>query len=107
MATKSSEPGAAVPSGPRPSRQSEPHVVVDDAGHSILALLQRAADMAKEDAVHAMDVVHRLSSQLRAVEDRVRQLESEAAHYRDRAARAEAWMTRIQGELEQTFRQKR
>jgi hypothetical protein len=107
MTTKPNEPSTVIPSGPRPPQQSEPQVVVDDAAHSILALLQRAASMAKEDTVHAMDLVHRLSSQLRAVEDRVRQLEGEAAHYRDRAARAEAWMARIQGELEQSFRQNR
>jgi hypothetical protein len=95
------------PSAPGPKEQSEAHVVVDDAGRSILALLQKAADMAKEDAARAMDLAHKLSSQLRVAEDRVRQLEGEGAQYRDRAARAEAWMLRIQNELEQTVSHKK
>jgi len=77
--------------------------VVDDAGRSILTLLQRAADKGKEDAARAMDLAHRLSSQLGAAEDRLRQLEAEGAQYRDRANRAEAWILRIQNELEQTL----
>ena len=85
------------------SEQSNAHVAVDDAGRSVLALLARAADMEKEDTERAMDLVHRVSSQLRAAEDWLRQLEAESAQYRDRAARAEAWMLRIQNELEQTF----
>ena len=77
--------------------------MVDDAGRSILTLLQRAADKGKEDAARAMDLAHRLSSQLGAAEDRLRQLEAEGAQYRDRANRAEAWILRIQNELEQTL----
>ena len=90
---------------PPPFGPSEQHVVVDDAANSILALLQRAADMSKDDAARAMDLADRLSSQLHAAEDRARQLEAEAAQYRDRAKRAEAWMLRIQDELEQTVLQ--
>jgi len=89
-----------------PSEQAEDHIVdivVDDAGHSILALLQRAADEAKENTTRAMELAARLSSELHAAEDRLRQLEAESAQYRDRASSAEAWMLRIQNELEQTF----
>jgi len=59
--------------------------------------------MAKEDCSRAMDLAHKLSFQLRASEERVRELEAEAAHFRDRATRAEAWLLRIHNEVEQTF----
>ena len=106
-------------------------VVVDDAGHGIIALLQKAADMAKSDCDRAMSLAHKLSLQVRAAEERahasearekeaeerahdsearakeaeerVREFEAEANHFRDRAARAEKWLLRIQTEIEQTF----
>jgi hypothetical protein len=53
-----------------------------------------------------MDLAHKLTLQLRAAEDRVRDLETEAAHYRDRAVRAEDWLQHIHNEVEQTFFQK-
>jgi DNA repair ATPase RecN len=68
-----------------------------------LALIQKASDMARDDCARAMDMAHKLSFQLRAVEERMRELESETARYRDRAARAEAWLVRIRSELEQMF----
>ena len=64
---------------------------------------QKAAEMAKEDCARAMDLAHKLSFQLRASEERGRELEAEAAHFRDRATRAEAWLLRIHNEVEQTF----
>ncbi len=94
-----------VPFAPAPKRQAE--VVADESGRSIVALLQKAADMAKEDCARAMDLAHKLSFQLRASEERLREVEAEAAHFRDRAARAEAWLTRIHDEVEQTFFQKK
>jgi hypothetical protein len=98
---KRSEPNTIVPSPSGLPREAQ--AVVDDAGSSILALLQKAADMAMTDVSAAENLVHKLSSQLLATEDRVSQLEAEAAQYRDRANRAEAWMLRIQSELEQAF----
>jgi hypothetical protein len=50
-----------------------------------------------------MDLAHKLSFQLRASEERAREAEAEAAHFRDRAARAEAWLVRIHNEVEQMF----
>jgi len=69
----------------------------------IVAMLQKAADMANEDCKRAMDLAHKLSFQLRASEERLREAEAEAAHFRDRAARAEAWLVRIHNEVEQMF----
>ncbi len=75
----------------------------DDAGHSIISMLQKAADMAKEDCERAMDLAHKLSSQLRAAEERARELEAEAIHFRDRAAHAEDWLAHIHSHVEKTF----
>src|SRR6266516_3495186 len=75
----------------------------DDSGRTIVAMLQKAADMANEDCKRAMDLAHKLSFQLRASEERLREAEAEAAHFRDRAARAEAWLVRIHNEVEQMF----
>src|SRR5205085_5219473 len=92
---------------PAPKAHSEANIVADDSGRTIVALLQKAAEMAKEDCARAMDLAHKLSFQLRAAEERARELEAEANHFRDRAARAEAWLMRIHNEVEQTFFQKR
>jgi len=81
-------------------------VVVDDAGHTIIAMLQKASEVAKEDCARAMDTAHKLSFELRAAEERVRDAEAEIAHFRERATRAEAWLLRIHNEAEQVFFQK-
>ena len=91
-----------VPFAPTPKGQ-QPEVVADESGRTIVALLQKAAEMAKEDCARAMDLAHKLSFQLRASEERGRELEAEVAHFRDRATRAEAWLLRIHNEVEQTF----
>ncbi len=96
-----------VPFAPTPKGQADANVVADDSGRTIVALLQKAADMAKEDCARAMDLAHKLSFQLRASEERLREAEAEAAHFRDRAARAEQWLLRIHNEVEQTFFQKK
>src|SRR5512145_207313 len=101
------KPNTIIPFAPTPRGQPEANVVADDSGRTIIALLQKASDMAKEDCARAMDLAHKLSFQLRAAEERARELEAEAAHFRDRAARAEAWLLRIHNEVEQTFFQKK
>lgn len=97
--------GTIVPFAPTPKAQ--PEVAADESGRTIVAMLQKAADMAKEDCARAMDLAHKLSFQLRASEERLRDAEAEAAHFRDRAARAEAWLVRIHSEVEQTFFQRK
>ena len=82
---------------------SEAAVVADDAGRGIMALVQKAADLAKEDCTRAMDLAHRLSSELREAEERAREFEAEANYFRDRAAHAEEWLVRIHQEVQQTF----
>jgi len=81
--------------------------VTDDAGDHIVALVQKASDMAKADCQRAMDLANRVSSELRAAEERARAFEEEANYFRDRAARAEEWLARIGSEVQQAFFQNR
>ena len=76
---------------------------VDRSGHAIVALLQEAAQVASANCDRAMDVAHKLSGQLRALEDRAKQLEAEVRHYQDRAFRAEKWLLRVYKEIEDKF----
>jgi hypothetical protein len=78
-------------------------MVADDAGQHIVALVQKASDVAKADCQRALDLAQRVSSELRAVEERARELQAEANHFRDRAARAEEWLARIESEIQGTF----
>ena len=100
-------PATVVPFAPTPKVQPDANITADDSGRTIVAMLQKAAEMAKEDCARAMDLAHKLSFQLRAAEERARELEAEAIHFRDRAARAEAWLLRIHNEVESTFFQKK
>ena len=82
-------------------------MAADDAGQHIVALLQRASGNAKAECQRAMDLAHRVSSELHEAEERARKFEADANYFRERAARAEEWLVRIEGELQQTFFQKK
>jgi hypothetical protein len=99
-------PASVVDFAPKePSRgKSAP---ADDTGNGIVALLHKAAESAKEDCARAMDLAHKLTFQLRAAEERARELEGEANYFRERAATAENWLIVIHNEVEQTFFQKK
>ena len=100
-----------------PKKEQPNTIVVDDTGQSIIAALQRAADMAKSECDRATALAHKLSFEVRAAEERAREFEAdaraseerarvfeaEANHFRDRAARAEEWLSRVQSEIEQAF----
>ena len=107
MSTASDKPATIVPFAPSPKGHADTTIIADDSGRSIIAMLQKAAGMAKEDCARAMDLAHKLSFELRASEDRARQLETELVHFRDRASRAEEWLVRIHNEVEDKFFQKR
>src|SRR5262249_20449320 len=47
--------------------QQDTGTATDDSGRTIVALLQKAADMANEDCKRAMDLAHKLSFQLRGI----------------------------------------
>jgi hypothetical protein len=97
------KPARIVPFAPVSKGQPDANIVADDSGRAIIGLLQKAAEMAKDDCARAMDLTHKLSLELRAAEERARELEVEAAHFRDRATRAEEWLLRIHNEVEHTF----
>jgi hypothetical protein len=76
---------------------------VDKSGSAILALLDRAADAAKEDCQRALEMAHQLSLQLRAAEDRIIKLEVKVKQLENDAHKAEDWLTYIQKEIENKF----
>jgi hypothetical protein len=77
--------------------------LLDRAGQTILGLLNRAAGMAEETSQQALEVARKLSLDLRAAEERIRDLEADVRHHQDRAERAEKWLYQISVEIEQRF----
>jgi hypothetical protein len=76
---------------------------LDQAGQSVMGLLQQVATTAKENCGRALRVAHGLSLQLRAAEDQIKALEAELCYFQDRAERAENWLQRISREIETKF----
>jgi hypothetical protein len=62
--------------------------------------LQNAAEASNQELDRASIMAGRLAGELRATENRIRELEAEVAHYRDRAARAEDWLQQIGQEIQ-------
>ena len=81
-----------------PSSSRDP---LDNAGQTIIGLLQQAAEVAKENCQHAVGIAQKLALQLRAAEDRIKALEANVKHHQERADRAERWLQRISQEIEQ------
>jgi DNA repair ATPase RecN len=73
---------------------------LDSAGQAILKLLHKAAGAAEANSRQALETAQRLSSQLRAAEDRIAELEAQGQQYRQRAERAEEWLRKIYAEIE-------
>jgi hypothetical protein len=73
----------------------------DEAGQAVIAQIRKAAELANENCDRAMALAHKLAMQIRAAEDRITQLEAEAALFRERATRAEGWLQTIHSEIEQ------
>ncbi|MET0632429.1 MAG: hypothetical protein ABWY92_16350 [Xanthobacteraceae bacterium] len=84
-----------------PKEKSLRSDALDQSGEAIVALLQQAATLSNENCDRAMSLAHKLSIQLRAAEDRIKQLQAELAQSQDRSARAEKWLSRIYQEIEQ------
>ena len=84
-------------------QSSEAEPCSTPAGHSgqaILDLLHTAADKAETDSRQALETAQRLSSQLRAAQDRIAELEAELKSYREKADHAEEWLSKIPAEIE-------
>lgn len=72
----------------------------DDSGNALLAMLHEAAKLSQENRDSILGIAHRLSVELRAAEDRIKELETDIELNRERAVRAEKWLERIHSELE-------
>src|SRR5215212_6892854 len=86
------------------ARGHEPDAVtLDRSGNAIIALLGKAAEGVQVNQERANATVQRLTNETKAAEDRVRQLEVEIQHCKDRALRAEGWLLQICKEVEAKF----
>jgi hypothetical protein len=65
--------------------------------------LHRAAGAAEANSRKALETAHKLSSQLRAAEDRLAELEAEVQLYREKSERADQWLSKISNEIEDRF----
>jgi cell fate (sporulation/competence/biofilm development) regulator YmcA (YheA/YmcA/DUF963 family) len=73
---------------------------LDTAGEAILKLLHKAAGAAEAHSRQALETAQKLSSKLRAAEDRIAELEAEVNLYREKSAHAEEWLRKISMEIE-------
>jgi hypothetical protein len=97
-------PEGVIPFAPAPkTRALDNGDPLDQTGQTVIGRLQQAAVVANENCQHALGVAHKFSLQLREAEDRIKALEAEVRHYKDRAGRAEQWLLRISQEIEHRF----
>jgi uracil-DNA glycosylase len=100
------QPQSAVPEqspkpAPRPPQpQQRDDDPIDKAGRALIDMLHAAAGVSNEKYERAAILAGQLASELRTSEDRVKQLEAEVSHFRERAARSEEWLQRIAHEIE-------
>ena len=92
---------ATVP--PKLNGRSEAGDPLDTAAQQTLDLLHRPAVAAEANNQQAIEVADKLSAQLRAAEDRTRELEARIRHHHDRADRTEKWLYQISMEIERHF----
>src|SRR6516225_2499148 len=92
---------------------SEP-VHVEDAtqvaftGENVLTLLRRAIELAGGNSRYAVEIAQKMSDQLWSsqkkvaeLQARVTELEAEADFYREKSKRAEEWLSKISGEIQE------
>jgi hypothetical protein len=93
--------GDAPDVGQGPARNDPPRGdPTDEVGRALLAVLQQAAEISTARCERATEAAAKLASELHALEARIRKLEAESFHYRERASRAEEWLQVIQREIE-------
>jgi len=76
---------------------------VDEVGQRILGLIQRSAAIAEQNTRNARSAADGLAYQLKAAEERIRDLESALRFQYARADRAEEWLKRISNEIAQNL----
>jgi hypothetical protein len=74
---------------------------IDQFGDVIVVMLQKAAELLNDNCARSRAIANELSRQLQATEDRINELETEIERFRNRAFRAEAWLQRLQREIEE------
>jgi predicted RNase H-like nuclease (RuvC/YqgF family) len=81
---------------------------LDPIGQNILDALHKATGLARWNSRYAVDIAQKLSDQLCAAENRITELESqieklqaECQFYRDKSERAESWLSKISGEIQE------
>ena len=88
---------------PRSNVTSDAGDPLDAAGQHTVDLLHRAAVSAAANYQQAIEVADKLSDQLRANEDRIRELEAKVRYHHEKADRAEKWLYQISIQIEQQF----
>ena len=73
---------------------------LDKAGHTVLQLLNKAAEVADQNSRYAIDKAQKLAHELRVAESRISELEAEVTAYQEQAERAEQWLHRVYTEIE-------
>ena len=76
---------------------------VDGSGKAIVSLLKEAAGTARATCLQAVSAAQKASNQLRAAEDRIKELELEVRQHYDRATHAEKWLAHVHHEIEDKF----
>jgi hypothetical protein len=94
---------AIIPFAPVPVSVRDDADQLDQAGQSILQLLDSAAGVAEENSQRTLNMAQKLLHHLYAAKDRIAELEAEAATYQQRAERAEQWLHRVNAEIEDRF----
>ena len=76
---------------------------VEEVGQRILGLIQRSAAIAEQNTRNARNAADGLAYQLKAAEERIRDLEGALRFQYARADRAEDWLKRISNEIAQNL----
>ena len=96
-----------VPSTPT-AEDKENQIQVDPVGRSVLDLLHKAGSLAGGNSRFAVDIALKMSDRLGLAESRVAALEEQVANlqvevefYREKSKRAEEWLNKISGEIQE------
>ena len=82
--------------------------LIDPVGQSVLDLLHKATHLAGGNSRYALDIAQKMSDRLGLAEGRVAALEEQVANlrvevefYREKSKRAEEWLNKISGEIQE------
>ena len=81
-------------------KDQSPEDPTEEAGRTVIAMVQQAAGLSSQTYESASALATRLAGEVRAVDERIKELEAVISHYRERARCAEEWLQRIEREVE-------